>query len=320
MNPEHPKVFLSHASEDKERFVVPFATALREHGVDVWLDKWEILPGDSLVDKIFEEGLKDAAAVIVVISKFSIEKPWVKEELNAAFVKRISKQTKIIPVVIDECVVPEALQATVWEKVKDISNFKTELQSVLRAIFDKRDKPQIGNLPVYQRVESHEIAGLHHTDSLVMKVIYEIAIEKNPGIIPIEAITKRMKMLEIGLEETLDSCEIILEHGYAETKKLLGANARGILYLHPNLLGFLRYADAYLPSLDDIIRKVALQIINHDQTRNDKIAVAINEPQFVVDMAMHYLANRSWIRTSRVLAGTMHVMDVSPSLRRNFSM
>lgn len=63
-----PKVFLSHASEDKDRFVVDFARQLRENGVDVWLDQWEMKPGDSLVGKIFEEGLKDARAVIIVLS------------------------------------------------------------------------------------------------------------------------------------------------------------------------------------------------------------------------------------------------------------
>lgn len=67
-----PKVFVSHASEDKSRFVVDFARSLRENGVDAWLDQWEMKPGDSLVDKIFEEGLKDARAVIVVLSKSSV--------------------------------------------------------------------------------------------------------------------------------------------------------------------------------------------------------------------------------------------------------
>jgi hypothetical protein len=70
-----PKVFLSHASEDKERFVIPFATSLRQIGIEVWLDKWEILPGDSLVDKLFEEGLKEADAFLVVVSAASISKP-----------------------------------------------------------------------------------------------------------------------------------------------------------------------------------------------------------------------------------------------------
>src|SRR4051794_20083808 len=49
-----PKVFVSHASEDKQRFVERFAARLRENGVDAWLDEWEMKPGDSLVDRIFE--------------------------------------------------------------------------------------------------------------------------------------------------------------------------------------------------------------------------------------------------------------------------
>ena len=61
-----------------------------------------MLPGDSLVDKIFGEGIKDAKAVIVVLSNFSVEKPWVREELNAAFVKRINNGSKLIPIVIDD--------------------------------------------------------------------------------------------------------------------------------------------------------------------------------------------------------------------------
>ena len=73
-----PKVFVSHASEDKDRFVVDFARRLRKDGVDAWLDQWEMKPGDSLVDKIFEEGLKEARAVIVVLSKVSVQKPWVR--------------------------------------------------------------------------------------------------------------------------------------------------------------------------------------------------------------------------------------------------
>lgn len=80
------KVFISHASEDKERFVTEFAIRLREKGVDVWLDKWEMLPGDSLVEKIFEEGLKEADAVIIVLSQFSVDKPWVLEELNVSVI------------------------------------------------------------------------------------------------------------------------------------------------------------------------------------------------------------------------------------------
>jgi hypothetical protein len=92
-----PKAFISHASEDKGRFVMKFAAKLRANGVDAWVDEWEMLPGDSLVERIFSEGLKQATAVIVVLSKNSVHKPWVREEINAAFVKRVRGACKLIP-------------------------------------------------------------------------------------------------------------------------------------------------------------------------------------------------------------------------------
>src|ERR1700723_844879 len=125
-----PKVFISHASEDKDRFVMGFAERLRARGINAWVDRWEILPGDSLVDKIFEEGLKDADAVIVVLSKTSVHKPWVKEELNASMVKKINSHTKIIPVVIDECEVPEALQSTVWQRIPNLHSYDSEFDRI----------------------------------------------------------------------------------------------------------------------------------------------------------------------------------------------
>jgi hypothetical protein len=64
-----PKVFVSHAHEDKERFVTHFAERLRSRGIDAWVDEWKIGPDDSILDKIFEEGLKNAQAMIIVLSK-----------------------------------------------------------------------------------------------------------------------------------------------------------------------------------------------------------------------------------------------------------
>lgn len=143
----NPKVFVSHASEDKERFVVDFATKLRSKGIDAWLDKWEILPGDSLIDKLFEEGIKNAQAVIIVVSSFSVNKPWVREELNAAMVRKINGGSKLIPVVIDDCDVPEALQSALWVKIKDLNNYEAEFESIVRAIYEHREKPPIGAPP-----------------------------------------------------------------------------------------------------------------------------------------------------------------------------
>ena len=78
----NPKVFVSHATEDKERFVTEFARHLRSRGVDAWIDDWEIGLGQSLVDKIFEDGIKNADVFVIVLSKNSVAKKWVREELD----------------------------------------------------------------------------------------------------------------------------------------------------------------------------------------------------------------------------------------------
>lgn len=140
-----PTVFISHASEDKERFVLQFARKLREHGVNAWVDVWEMLPGDSLVDKIFDEGIKNAQAMIVVLSNQSIEKRWVREELNLGFINRLSGRCKIIPVVIDDCDIPEALRSTIWQKIPDLDSYETEFSRILDAIYGRTRRPPLGS-------------------------------------------------------------------------------------------------------------------------------------------------------------------------------
>ena len=48
----------------------------------------------------------------MILSRASVDKKWVKEELNAALVKKINGLTKLIPVVLDDCEIPEALHST----------------------------------------------------------------------------------------------------------------------------------------------------------------------------------------------------------------
>lgn len=144
-----PKAFISHATLDKQRFVVGFATRLRDKGVDAWLDQWEMGPGDSLVDRIFEEGIKNAQAFVVVLSEISVNRPWVREELNVAVVRKIEGLTKLIPVIIDDCEIPEALRSTVWVRFENLDSYDEKLQEIVDAVFRRRDKPALGSPPAY---------------------------------------------------------------------------------------------------------------------------------------------------------------------------
>jgi hypothetical protein len=169
---------MSHASEDKERFVVPFATALRGRGLDVWLDEWEMLPGDSLVKKIFTEGIDEAAAIIVVLSSSSVTKRWVAEELDAAVVKRIQQDTLLIPVVLDGLEpsdLPLAVRHLLYEPVPDASDLGAATDRVVRAVLDERDKPDLGSLPAYA-ANAVSIQGLDAIDAQVLKLVGEEAV------------------------------------------------------------------------------------------------------------------------------------------------
>src|SRR5438552_16025265 len=48
---DEPSVFLCHSSKDKP-FVERLALDLRKLGTGVWLDKWEIKAGDSILERI----------------------------------------------------------------------------------------------------------------------------------------------------------------------------------------------------------------------------------------------------------------------------
>jgi hypothetical protein len=169
----NPRVFVCHASEDKERFVLDFGRKLRSRGVDAFVDEWEILPGDSLPDKVFEEGIPGSQAMIVVVSEHSVNKPWVREELNHGVVRNIAGDIKLIPVVIgglDNSHVPESLKTKLWERIGDLDNYDAELARIERSIHGHSEKPPLGPLPDFVHTTLDTVPGLTEVDSLVLKL------------------------------------------------------------------------------------------------------------------------------------------------------
>src|SRR6266436_5382036 len=174
---EHPKVFVSHASEDKDRFVRAFATKLREKGIEAWVDEWEIYPGDSLVQKIYEAGIGAAHAVLIVLSRNSVNKPWVKDELDISVIRKIEEGMRIIPVVLDDCTIPTALRATLHVRIPDLNNFDAQLNSVVDTLYGRSKKPALGSAPAYIQNPIEQIPGLSRVDSLLLKMVGDKAIE-----------------------------------------------------------------------------------------------------------------------------------------------
>jgi len=309
----NPKVFISHAKEDKERFVLDFAEKLRNQGIDVWLDKWEMLPGDSLVDKIFEEGLKNANAIIIVLSNHSVNKPWVKEELNAGMMKRISKGTKIIPVVIDNCQVPESLKSTLWEPIHNINNYQENLDRIVASIFDHTSKPPLGPAPSYTKSVLSEIPGLNQIDNLVLKESCELEISEYKQIINPKDLFVKNGQYIIPESELSDSLEMLDRHGYIQLHRNLGA---GPYQYGITLFGFDKYASAYINDYQQIIHDVIISIVNQSLGNNSEITKKLVQPIKLIDHILDLLESNGHLNLSKTIDGGVRIYNVSPALKR----
>ena len=103
------RVFISHSSKDKPA-VEALALALHERGFEVWLDKWEIGPGDDIVAKI-NDGLDEAGAGIIVFSRHSRDSRWVEAEVSYLTFARIEEGKNLIPIMLDaDAYVPPLLR------------------------------------------------------------------------------------------------------------------------------------------------------------------------------------------------------------------
>jgi ActR/RegA family two-component response regulator len=99
------KGFISYSSKDR-RFVRKLATDLKRRGAQVWLDEWEIKVGDEIRQRI-EHGISEYEYFVVILSKHSVESTWVEKELNAAFMKEVTKKRIVIlPVLAEKCDIP----------------------------------------------------------------------------------------------------------------------------------------------------------------------------------------------------------------------
>lgn len=313
----HPKVFVSHASEDKERFVTKFATKLRENGVDAWLDKWEMLPGDSLVDKIFEEGLKEAQAVIIILSDYSIEKPWVREELNASVVAKLSKGTKIIPIVLDSCEVPQSLTSTLWEPIPNLESYEQNFQRVLSSIFGVTDKPALGKAPAHTTSVYHEIGGLTKADNLVLKESCEFAIENNDTIINPESLFGGGEKLGFGRAEIKDCIEVLEQNGYLDVSRYLGGGRDNYsCHFRVTTYGLENYSRSYITDYSETLEKVVSLIVNERVNSNAGIKEKIDKPIIIINHILNILESNSHVKLSKTLGGMVQIYNVSASLRR----
>ena len=170
-------IFISHNSKDKV-IVEPIAMRLSSiFGQDkVFYDSWSIQPGDGIIDKM-NEGLTNCKLFLFFVSNNSLNSNMVRLEWQNAIMKMTNGQTKIIPVRLDNCIIPTILLQSLY-----IDLFQNGIETAIRQIVDmslgkNTFTPQfneVSNLIAYKSWEG---------DKLIIECVAQYYMEPIPNFL-----------------------------------------------------------------------------------------------------------------------------------------
>lgn len=141
-------IFISYSHKDKD-FVDRLATQLVRRNVNVWLDRWELSVGDSLVDRV-QDAVDGASALLVVLSHASVSSEWCKKELSAGLLRELEERRVVVmPVMLEDCVVP------VFARGKMFADFRTDFDAGLTSVVEGIAKVTTPSLGRFKEPEYH---------------------------------------------------------------------------------------------------------------------------------------------------------------------
>lgn len=124
----NPKVFISYPREESS-WVQGFADSLRERGVDVWFDRYEIQAGDDF-RKSLEAGMRHSDGVVFLLTTPAARNPSLLFEIGAA----MGMGKRVIPIVtpgMDPAAIPVDLRLRGWVVRGEPASTAMEVASAL---------------------------------------------------------------------------------------------------------------------------------------------------------------------------------------------
>lgn len=90
-------LFISYASEDKDKVVRPLVKFLEQLSVSIWYDEYQLRMGDSLRRSI-DHGLAHSKYGLVIISPDFLRKEWTQYELDSLTAREMKGGKIILPI------------------------------------------------------------------------------------------------------------------------------------------------------------------------------------------------------------------------------
>jgi len=146
-----PKVFISHSSSDKERFVLPLAERLKD--IDYELDT-QTFEGGKLIEGEILRGITESELILFLISEKALQSDFVQGEFSSAlsFWKN-GLEKEIIPIIIDPRVswndpkIPKIIRDSfILKHIQSVRTVETIVRSSLARISFKFEGRRRGSV------------------------------------------------------------------------------------------------------------------------------------------------------------------------------
>ena len=143
-------VFVSYGHGDAE-WVRVLAGNLHRAGFEVFLDEWELVGGDRVTGRL-EEGIRDSANGVLVVSPHALSRPWVREEYEALLRQAVEQPgRRLIPVLYADAELPVFLANRLWVDFRGPATtgpvYQERLEELVRALQGRpaADRPDRGS-------------------------------------------------------------------------------------------------------------------------------------------------------------------------------
>lgn len=293
-----PKAFISYSHEDRE-LAIRIAEGLRSVGIDAWFDKYEIIPGDSLIKKIFEEGLAGADVFVILLTNSSIKSNWVRQELDVALIKRIEGITRVIPLKIGNVNIPDPLRTLKWIDMD--GNFDERLRELQMAIYQVREIPPIGQPPEFIRNHLASVGGLSRLATAVGLYFLHSGIEETGNEESIRE-SELAEKLGFSPEEADDAIDELVNLGLIKTHDYLGTGPYSHGEVEPTYALFLHFQNegmAYNP--EDDIKTTASAIVAQKQLDGNKLKELTGLSPLRINRAIGYIEDSGIARVQHAI-------------------
>lgn len=220
-------IFISYSHKDKA-FVAKLAAHLVKNNANIWIDSWELNVGDSIINKI-QDAIQESDALLVVLSKSSVESEWCKKELSAGLMRELEeKKVIVLPVLVEDCSIPLLLKEKLYADFR--KRFNDGLFQILDAVakISNMDQGRIPDNEGYAdwAVDWGFLDEFFYMNFIIVYIsnLYPITIFTEVDVLCNDAATDRYKQyIEAGLDwlGRLAITETIYEIGDKEEMKVI---------------------------------------------------------------------------------------------------